>query len=230
MSSPFTVRRMSPADKPAMLDISSRIWEGTDYIPGVFDEWVQDTEGEFAAVCIGDRLVGCGKLTLFTPHDAWFEGTRKDPRVMEKGLAEAIAAHFIALLALRRPLDSVRFCTYVDNMASRRANEKVGLRMRTTLSVKAWEGTRAELDVVPLASEHRARSEVSVIRDARLVHEFLRRTGSIAASEGLLVEGWRAYPWSAERLERRYVAEGFRSWEREDDFLVYELPLELLDR
>ena len=46
----FTIRRMTPADKPALLAISARMREWTDYIPAVFDEWVADRDGEFAAV------------------------------------------------------------------------------------------------------------------------------------------------------------------------------------
>ncbi len=62
----FSIRRMTTADKPAIMEISSHIWEGSDYLPAVFDERVADREGEFAAVLMGERLVGCGKLTFLT--------------------------------------------------------------------------------------------------------------------------------------------------------------------
>ena len=202
MTAPFTVRRMTPVDKPAMLAISSRIWEGTDYIPGVFDEWVQDTEGEFAAVCIGDRLVGCGKLTFLTPRDAWLEGMRKDPQVKEKGMAEFLGRSFLDRLAPRAGLQSVRFSTYFSNTASITVNERLGFRLRTTLSLKAWTGTLEEVQRHAAASGARP----TVVRDAAAIGAFLR-TGD-EGYDDLFVEGWRAIPRTSEVLTSRYCGTG----------------------
>ena len=105
----FAVRRMTSADKPAVMAFSSRIWEGRDYLPRVFDAWLADGDGEFDAVLLDGKVVGCGKLTFFTPVDAWLEGLRKDPSVQEKGLGRALALHFFTLLAARPGLASVRF-------------------------------------------------------------------------------------------------------------------------
>ena len=44
----FTVRRMTPADKPAMMEIASRIWEGSDYLPAVFDDCMGALDHEAA--------------------------------------------------------------------------------------------------------------------------------------------------------------------------------------
>jgi RimJ/RimL family protein N-acetyltransferase len=204
----FTVRRMTPADKPAMMEIASKIWDGFDYLPTVFDEWVADTEGEFAAVLLDGKIVGCGKLTFLTPTDAWLEGLRKDPRVGEKGLGTRVARHFLSLLATRRDLTSIRFSTYIRNLASITANERMGFRRRTVLSVKAWEGTRAELEAVPLRSSVGARSRVETVTDETLVLDYLDRAGCFPAAGGLVVEGWRAWPFSRELVAARYVRTG----------------------
>ena len=63
----FEIRPMRPGDKPAMVDIASRIWDGTDYLPFVFDDWIADADGEFAAATLGGRVVGCGKLSFPAP-------------------------------------------------------------------------------------------------------------------------------------------------------------------
>jgi hypothetical protein len=200
----FTIRRMTMADKPAMFDISSRIWEGTDYLPGVFDRWVADPDGEFAAIEVDGKLAGCGKLTFLTPSDAWLEGLRKDPLVKEKGLAEEVARHFLGRLASRPGLSSVRFSTYVRNLASIRSNEKVGFRRRTTLCVKAREGTPEELHLDIARTER-----VEVITEPGRVLAFLRQTGYFQSLEGLVVEGWKTWPWSEKFLVDHYVAPGF---------------------
>jgi hypothetical protein len=204
----FTIRRMTSDLKPAMLEISSHIWDGFDYLPTVFDAWVSDREGEFAAVLVGDRLVGCGKLTFLTPADAWLEGLRKDPRVTEKGLAESVARHFLGLLADRGGLASVRFSTYVKNAASVGPNERLGFTLRTSLSLKAWEGTREQLTALDPRLQPKPSEAVETVTNQRKVLDFFERQGCFEATQGLLVDGWKAYPFSPALLAERYVAAG----------------------
>jgi hypothetical protein len=207
----FSIRRMQPIDKPVILEIASRIWEGGDYLPGVFDEWVRDSTGEFVAVLLDGKVVGCGKLTFLTGTDVWLEGLRKDPRITETGLAQAVALHFLSRLAGRKDLTSIRFSTYVKNFASIVTNERLGFRLRTVLTAKAWRGPRGQL-AGPAArarsSQSAARADVRTIRDEPAALSFLRRSGYFTATQGLIAEGWRALPWSEARFIERYVRAG----------------------
>jgi hypothetical protein len=204
----FTVRRMAAADKPAMMEISSLIWEGSDYLPGVFDAWCEDREGEFAAVLFGGRLVGCGKLSFLTPVDAWLEGLRKDPRVTEKGLADQVARHFLTRLAERGGLASVRFSTYAKNAASIGANGRLGFVLRTSFSIKAWEGTREQLEARDPGTVAGPEERLETVRDARAVLDFFERRGYFLATQGLIVDGWKAWPYTPALLVEHFVTEG----------------------
>ncbi len=133
---------MTPADRPAMMDISSRIWEGRDYLPYVFDDWMADPGGIFVAVTLDGRLVGCAKLTFLTPTDVWLEGLRKDPLVKEPGLGEAVSRDFLLILAARPGITSLRFSTGVRNLASIALHERMGYRRFLTLSHKSLEAGR----------------------------------------------------------------------------------------
>ncbi len=207
----FSVRRMRPDDKPAILEIASRIWDGSDYLPGAFDEWVRDSTGEFAAVLLDGKVAGCGKLTFLTGTDAWLEGLRKDPRITETGLARAVALRFLSMLARRKDLTSIRFSTYVKNAASIVTNERLGFRPRAVLSAKSWRGSRSLL-AGPAARARAAQSaagiEVRTLRDEPAILAFLRRSGYFMATQELIAEGWRVYPWSEARFIERYVRAG----------------------
>jgi RimJ/RimL family protein N-acetyltransferase len=206
----FLFRRMRPEDKPAVLEIASRIWEGTDYLPVVFDEWVADAEGEFAAVLLDGRVIGCGKLTFLTPTDAWLEGVRKDPRAAERGVGRAVSEYLLSRLARRPDVTSIRFATYVKNRASIVTHERLGFRVRTTLSVKAWEGSRVDL-LARTAAEAGAGSageEVRIVRDERAIMQYLRRRKYFEAAGGVMAEGWRAFPYSEHDFLDRYVSTG----------------------
>jgi hypothetical protein len=204
----FTFRRMTPADKPALMAIAARIWDGTDYLPAVFDEWVADTAGEFTAVILDGLLVGCGKLTFLTPVDAWFEGLRKDPDLAEKGVTAAVTSYFLSKVAGRRNLASIRFSTYVRNLASITANERQGFHRCLTLSCKTWNAKRAELEALPDGAASASGLEVQRITREAQVFDFLESRGYLEATRGLLPEGWRVLPYSRKLFASRYIRTG----------------------
>jgi hypothetical protein len=243
----FSFRPIVQSDKPAIQAIASQTWEGSDYLPFVFDDWVADPQGEFVAVLLDGRLAGCGKMTFLTPTDVWFEGLRKDPAVKEKGVATAITARFLALLAGRRDLTSVRFSTYFDNLSSITSNERLGFRRAASLSWKSLSGRSFDLASITLpgfGDGQATGGRVVQIKDERSIRRFMESSPWLGASRGLLPEGWKVFPYSwvlfAERYEAEVIlpsvprvksyleARGFRSWEQEEDFLVFEYPIERL--
>ncbi len=207
----FAFRRMTPADKPALMAIAARIWDGTDYLPAVFDEWVADAAGEFTAVILDGRIVGCGKLTFLTPVDAWFEGLRKDPDLAEKGVTAAVTSYFLSKLAGRRDLASIRFSTYVKNLASITANERQGFSRYLALSCKTWNAERPELEALSIGAASASGLEIQQVTREDQLFDFLERSGYIEATKGLLLEGWRALPYSRELFASRYIRTG-RCW------------------
>jgi hypothetical protein len=199
---------MTPADKPALAAIAARIWDGTDYLPAVFDEWVADSAGEFTAVILDGRIVGCGKLTFLTPVDAWFEGLRKDPDLAEKGVTTAVTSYFLSKLAGRKDLASIRFATYVRNLASITANERMGFRRCLALSCKTWNAKQPELEALSVGAARAGGLGVQQVTHEDQAFRFLESRGYLEATKGLLLEGWRALPYSRELFSSRYIRTG----------------------
>jgi RimJ/RimL family protein N-acetyltransferase len=200
----FTLRPMTPADKPAVLGIASRTWEGSDYLPFVFDDWIADTDGEFVAALLEGRVVGCGKLSFLTPYDAWLEGLRKNPDVTQGGLAELINRYFLRRLAGRHGLRSIRFSTSVFNVRSIAVSERIGFRRRCTFTCRNWTAKCGELD---RAASPRA-GPAAVVRDPAEVRRFVQSSSLLEAAGGLMCEGWRVYPYSWELFQDRYLDPG----------------------
>jgi hypothetical protein len=200
----FEIRPMRSGDKPALIDIASRIWDGTDYLPFVFDEWLADTDGEFTAAILDGRVVGCGKLSFPVPGHAWLEGLRKDPAVAAGGLADAVTRYFLRRLAARPGLASVRFSTYVFNERSIAVNERLGFVRRYVFSCKAWARKRAEVEAAACPEAER----VAVVDDPAEAIRFVEAGGWLTTSGGLVCEGWKAFPWSPSWFAARYVATG----------------------
>jgi GNAT superfamily N-acetyltransferase len=77
-------------DTEDMLELCSHIWEGGDYIPSVWDDWLRDPQGLLGVAEMGGRVVGIFKLTKFQEGEWYMEGLRVHPDVQGKGIAAHI--------------------------------------------------------------------------------------------------------------------------------------------
>ncbi len=73
-----------------MVELCSHIWEGGDYIPKVWDEWLIDPDGLLGVAEIGGRVAGIFKLTKFDDEEWYLEGLRVHPDFRERGVAAHI--------------------------------------------------------------------------------------------------------------------------------------------
>lgn len=201
----FGFRPIEPSDRPALEAIARQTWSGSDYLPYVMDDWMRDPRGEFTAVTVDGRFVGCGKLSFTTPTDAWLEGLRKDPASPHKGVASAVTSYFLSRLRTRTDITSIRFATYFDNTASIASAEKLGFRRAAVFSWKCLEG---KTDRIPGAVQGRPPIRAASTADGAEVRRLVESSSWREASGGLLVEGWKALPYSWELFRDRYLARG----------------------
>ncbi len=87
---PVRVLTASEAHTPGVVDLAKYIWDGTDYIPQVWHDWLTDPEGRLVVAEYEDRVVGLGKLSRISPVDWWLEGLRVHPEFAGRGVAQQI--------------------------------------------------------------------------------------------------------------------------------------------
>ncbi|MUV87962.1 GNAT family N-acetyltransferase [Natronomonas sp. CBA1123] len=95
MSEPdVTVRQARHDDHEAVVEFTQDTWPelGGDYIPRVFEEWV-DTDGQtqrtLVAVVDGDP-VGICQGVILSEHEAWAQGMRVAPNYRGEGISPAL--------------------------------------------------------------------------------------------------------------------------------------------
>lgn len=118
-------RRVCSRDKARIIEISSTIWEGHDYIPNIIDQWIADDRGEFTMIIDEDQIVGFGKLTFTNPGIGWLEGLRVAPEVRSKGYAKELTRYYIEK-GQKLGFKKLRLSTYYENYASIHIIEKFG--------------------------------------------------------------------------------------------------------
>ena len=182
------VRPVTMADKPAVMRISARIWEGNDYVPQFFDRWV--TEGGFWAAELRGRLVGYGKATELAPGELWLEGLRVDPDCRKQGVGKELSRQVVCRTLERRPI-SLRLATADVNHESIHIIETVmGFKSYAQYRFFVGKPCRPQ-PVAPLSAPTAAQA-----------CEFIGRSPELAASRCLL-----QYTWLFRSADRRYVAE-----------------------
>lgn len=84
-----------PLDFPGMLELTSQIWEGDDYVPQAWQAWLSDPDGLLAVAEYKSKLVGLGKLTKLSEQDWWLEGLRVHPQFEGRGIASRIHRYLL---------------------------------------------------------------------------------------------------------------------------------------
>jgi len=181
-------RPVTMADKPALLRISSRIWNGHDYVPMFFERWV--SEGGFWAGVVRNRLVGYGKATELAPGEWWLEGLRVDPDCRSRGLGKELSRQVLYRTLERRPV-SLRLATADVNHESVHIIESV-MRFSHFADYRFFLGKPGK----PKSGPKLVRPAVAEALD------FLRHSEELSASRGLLQSTWRFRD-----VNRGYVAE-----------------------
>jgi len=114
-------------DREALIALSSRIWEGEDYLPKVFDDWLSE-EDPFLLLWDKnrERLIGCAHLAFFG-LTAWLEGVRVDPAFQGKGYGGALFRGAL-LEAFRKKADRIVSLIYSGNVESLHLAKKTRVR------------------------------------------------------------------------------------------------------
>jgi len=83
-------RPANPGDTPDVLELTKTIWEGHDYVPEVWEEWLADTQGQLLAAEFNGKVLGISKLSRLSPDDWWMQGLRVHPQYEGQGIASQL--------------------------------------------------------------------------------------------------------------------------------------------
>lgn len=91
------IRPALPLDREAVLEFCKFIWDGHDYIPDVWDDWLADPSGRMFVAEYAGKAVGLVRLTLLAPGQWWLEGLRVDPAHQDRKIGSLMNDYLNAL-------------------------------------------------------------------------------------------------------------------------------------
>ncbi|MDD4504396.1 MAG: GNAT family N-acetyltransferase [Clostridiaceae bacterium] len=178
----FRFRRVAQPDKDRVLSISSKIWEGNDFIKYVFDDWVNDTEGEFT---IGEKdgvAVGYAKYTKHSDAEAWLEGIRVDERYANQGFGKAITQYYISR-AKAEGVETIRLSAYAESKESIKIVEGLGFK-------KDGYFTTGYKEIDKAAKEPSMSKTVINIMSTATAWDLITRGNTYYMTNGYISYGW----------------------------------------
>jgi GNAT superfamily N-acetyltransferase len=116
-----------PKDTQQVLDLTRQIWEGEDYVPYVWEEWLSDYEGMLSVVEYGGRVIGLGKLSLLAPGQWWLEGLRIHPEFQGRGIGSHLHNYLIERW-LKIGDGVIRLVTGSSRLAVHHMSERTGFK------------------------------------------------------------------------------------------------------
>lgn len=133
------IRPVRPADRERVIELTRDIWDGHDYVPRVFDDWVSEAGATFQAIELDGVVVGLQRLRPYSSGLIWYEGLRVASTHRRQGLARAMLRSAIAE-AREQTFREMRLAT--GNPTAARLFEEVGFeRLQDD---RWWKGGRVE--------------------------------------------------------------------------------------
>jgi GNAT superfamily N-acetyltransferase len=202
-------RRAVLADRPAMLEICADVWDGEDYLPQVFDEWVTAPGGQLTAAELDGRVVALGRVTRFAPGEYWLEGLRVHPGYRGRGLAAAMHNYHVDLWRRSGEGGTLRLATDSENHASLKLCERTGF-------AKIFEFTFAVAEAAD-ASHRFTRVSAS---EASRAFDLIRHLPAYAEQHCLCDLGWKWRALTPAYLAGRIAAGAVYQWNAWEGVLV----------
>ena len=166
-------------DTEEVMELSSHIWDGGDYIPMVWEDWLVDPDGFLGVAEMGGHVVGIFKLTKFTDREWYLEGLRVHPDVQGRGIAAHIHDYVVETWR-RMGSGIIRLTTGSYNVKVHQMCERTGFKR-----ISEFKPYRA-----PCLPEGTNNFTHLNIEEASGAMEFVVNNSTHALSWGLINLGW----------------------------------------
>jgi GNAT superfamily N-acetyltransferase len=174
------IRPTLPSDTPDVLEFCKYIWEGNDYIPYVWNEWMADPRGTLFTAEYAGHAVGIARVTHLAPKQWWFEGLRVNPDFHDKKIGSALH-EYITEWWLENGDGTVRLWTNAKRVKVHHLCKKLGFVHTQEVTFYAAAPRDEPVDSFAPAIE----SQIPEMT------EFTLRSPSLPLAGGMMDMGWQ---------------------------------------
>lgn len=144
------IRGVRAEDRAQILEVERKSTPGLVYLPHVFEQFLNDAEGEFLAGEVDGTLAGCAKFTRLPDGSAWLETLRVIPERQGLGVGKQFYQRFFEI-ARSRQITTMRMYTGVTNHTSKGLAERFGFLVAGTYRGQKCALSTASIPIAPSA-------------------------------------------------------------------------------
>jgi len=204
-----------PKDTPEVMKFTQQIWEGEDYIPRVWQDWLNDY-GCFLTVAEYDgQIVGIGRLTQLSPDEWWLEGLRIRPQYQGRGFASHLHQYILSYWE-RKAGGTIRLGTASTRKKVHHLCEKNGFSRIAEFTL--YKATA--LNQVVTSCRH------LTLDEDQLAVDLISESPLIKLSHGLMDHGWEWSRPSTSHLRNAIIKNKAYWWQDKRGLIIYRDEIE----
>lgn len=199
---PVQIRAAHQSDTPDVMELTANIWEGHDYVPHVWAEWLADTQGRLLVAEHQGRVLGLSKLSRLSEADWWMQGLRVHPDYQGRGIASQLTEASLQTW-LEIGTGTVRLTTHRPPV--RHLMDRLGLALLGEVSTFVRTNLPVEVEEIPSTL-----FEKLTLEGAAQAAAFSLHSPAIQLSWGLIDMEWIRVPPRPTYLEE--IARQGQAW------------------
>jgi GNAT superfamily N-acetyltransferase len=176
------------SDQADVTEFCKGIWDGGDYVPEVWEQWLQDSNGILAVAECKGHAIGCSKISRIAQGQWWLEGFRVAPQC--QGMKVGSHLHQYVVDWWHAHGDGIlRLMTDGQNFVVHHLCEKTGFYKMN--EVCGYRAVALEEPTDPFTA----------VTDLQTAAGFVVESESINTTQGLTDLGWRVCHPDSQVLE-----------------------------
>ena len=160
------VRNGVASDLEQISELCKSIWNGRDFLPTVWNNWISNEIGSFIVVEFENQILGVYHHYLLD-SDSWLETLRVHEQYRRQGIAQFMIKDYLERSKKLNAVNS-RLVTSIKNTASRNLFEKHGFS-----EVLRSQYCSIELETITTNSTH---TEFSILKDSKQIYSLLKKS------------------------------------------------------
>ena len=160
------IRNGVASDLEQISELCKSIWNGRDFLPTVWNNWISNEIGSFIVVESENQILGVYHHYLLD-SDSWLETLRVHEQYRRQGIAQFMIKDYLERSKKLNAVNS-RLVTSIKNTASRNLFEKHGFS-----EVLRSQYCSIELETITTNSTH---TEFSILKDSKQIYSLLKES------------------------------------------------------
>ena len=112
----ITLRKGNLKDKSEISELCKNIWNGKDYLPVVWDDWINNSNSSFIIADLENEIVAVYHVYNFN-SEIWLESLRVKEQYRHQGIANYLIKDLITTVQSKQ-IDNIRLTTSIENTKS----------------------------------------------------------------------------------------------------------------